>query len=62
MASYTLNTTVAQEAIVTLSRSYQLAGWEPVNSALRWTLDRGDLGDGSYVAAATNYAAAACGN
>lgn len=45
-----------------LPRSYDLVSWETANSLLRWLFDRGDLGDGSYVSAATNHAAAQCGN
>ena len=43
------------------SRVYRLVAWETSNSILAYTLDRFTAADGPVTAAATSYAASACG-
>jgi len=48
-------------SIADLPRSYRLVAWETSNSVLAYTLDLYSSADGQITAAATDYAAAACG-
>ena len=53
--------TYVRVSISDASRIYRLVSWETANSLLAYTLDRFTAADGPVTAAATSYAASACG-